>query len=64
MTKPSLRLDQDDFFYQDVAIPVIDNIIVFLKSASGPSKKVFHYVIIWTKSFMNIVILIKHHTGA
>ena len=44
MTKPSLRLDQDDFFYQDVAIPVIDNIIVFLKSASGPSKKVFHYV--------------------
>ena len=44
MAKPALRLDQDDFFYQEASVPVIRDIVEFLKSANDSSKKVFHYV--------------------
>lgn len=44
MKKPALRLDQDDFFYQESAVHVINDIVDFVKSAKGPKKKSSRYI--------------------
>jgi DNA polymerase III epsilon subunit-like protein len=44
MEKPALRLDQDDFFYQEAAIPVINDIVEFLRSVKAPKSKNLRYI--------------------
>ena len=44
MKNQTMRLDQEDFFYQETAVPVIDDIMGFLKALKKPGKKSFQYV--------------------
>ena len=39
-----LSLDKKDFFYQDTAIPVINDILAFVKSLKSPAKKTFENI--------------------
>jgi|LWDU01.1.fsa_nt_gi DNA polymerase III epsilon subunit-like protein len=44
MEKSTLRLDQEDFFYQEAAVPVIKDIMRFLGGVSKPAFKSLSYV--------------------
>ena len=44
MEKSTLRLDQKDFFYQESAMPVIEDIMRFLNGVSKPAFKSLSYV--------------------
>jgi len=44
MEKSTFRLDQEDFFYQEAAVPVIKDIMRFLSGVSKPAFKSFNYV--------------------
>ena len=39
-----IKLNQKDFFYQDAAVPVIDQIIGFIESLAQPAKKTFENI--------------------
>ena len=44
MEKLALRLDQEDFFYQEAAVPVIDDIIKFLTGARKSQRTTIRYI--------------------